>query len=235
MKLDILFLSWNRFQFTKFSWEMLMANTDWSLVSNLVVWDDGSEDGTAEWLHERVPSAPVPATFRSDSLRSPPAIMNRYISQSQVDVFAKIDNDIVVPPGWLGDMLGVMERNPEVELLGMEAGRGNGQKPDWDGVYRFEDGSHMGGVGLLKVDTFLRRTRMPEDRGRFGFTEWQLEYQPVRGWVNPDLPVVSLDRVPFEPWLSFSRDYVEKDWQRPWGTYHARADYWDWWPKGSIR
>lgn len=234
MKVDILFLAWNRFAFTKFSWRMLMENTDWDLVSKLVVWDDGSEDGTAEWLNTQVSMAPVPASFTMDSLRSPPAVMNRYIAMSDAEIFAKIDNDIVVPKGWLPKMLGVMERNPEVELLGMEAGRGLGEKPDWDGVYRFEDGTHMGGVGLLRVDSFVRRTKMAENRGRFGFTEWQIEYDPIRGWINPDLPVVSLDRVPREPWLSHSVSYVLKEWQRPWGTYHERADYWDDWPPDAF-
>lgn len=232
MTLDILYLAWNRLEFTKFSWQMLMQNTEWGRVSKLIVYDDGSIDGTADFLRKKVKrEAPVEAEFRETSLHSPPAIMNRYIASSNAEWFAKIDNDIVVPQGWLAAMQEVIEGKPSVELLGMEAGRGLPVTPEWDGRYRFESGSHMGGVGLLKVEAFVRRTRMTEGDGRFGFTEWQHEYKPVRGWINPDLPVVSLDRVPFEPWASLSERYVERDWQRPWGKYHERADYWDWWPK----
>jgi cellulose synthase/poly-beta-1,6-N-acetylglucosamine synthase-like glycosyltransferase len=229
---DLLYVAWNRLEFTVFSWQMLVDNTDWSRVSKLIVYDDTSQDGTADFLRKQVKrDPPVVAEFRQAELRSPPAIMNRYVASADADWFAKIDNDIVVPPGWLEAMLEVVEGNPTVELLGMEAGRGLPVTPDWDGVYRFEDGSHMGGVGLLKVAAFVRRTQMKEGDGRFGFTEWQHEYRPVRGWINPDLPVVSLDRVPFEPWAELSEKYVEKGWQRPWGKYHERADYWDWWPK----
>lgn len=236
MTLDILYVAWNRLEFTKWSWAMMMKNTDWARVSKLVVHDDGSVDGTAEWLAEKVKDAPVETTFTIDALRSPPAVMNRYVAHSEAEWFAKIDNDIILPPGWLEAMQGVIERNPEVDILGMEAGRGNSRHADWDGIYRFEPGSHMGGVGLVRVEALAQRTRMAENRGRYGWTEWQQEYaQVVRGWVNPDMPVVSLDRVPFEPWLSLSAKYVAAEWQREWGTYHERADYWDWWPKAMRR
>jgi glycosyltransferase involved in cell wall biosynthesis len=234
MQVDLLYLAWNRREFTEFSWEMLVANTNWSLVSKLWVHDDGSEDGTADWLRKKIKRhAPVEAEFEQSCLRCPPAVMNRMVDQATAKWFAKIDNDIIVPPGWLEAMIGVVERNPQVELLGMEAGRGNARTLDWDGVYRFQDGSHMGGVGLLCVDAFMRRVGMKEGDGRFGFTEWQHDYRPIRGWIAPDLPVVSLDRVPFEPWLSLSAEYVEKGWQREWGLYHEGADYWDWWPGKS--
>ncbi len=231
MTLDVLYVAWNRLEFTEFSYRMLVENTAWDRVEKLILYDDGSQDGTAAFLSDMVSHAPVPCEFWQDSLRSPPAIMNRYVASSEAEWFAKIDNDIVVPPGWLEAMQEVIDGNPTVELLGMEAGRGLPVTPEWDGIYRFEDGSHMGGVGLLKVDAFARRTRMTEGDGRFGFTEWQHEYRPVRGWINPDLPVVSLDRVPLEPWASLAERYVEKDWARPWGKYHERADYWEWWPK----
>ena len=236
MSLDILFVAWNRIQFTKWSWAMMIENTDWSRVSKLVVHDDGSVDGTAEWLAEMVKKAPVETSFTIDPLRSPPAVMNRYVATSEAEWFAKIDNDIILPPGWLEAMTGVLERNPEVDILGMEAGRGNSRHADWDGIYRFEPGSHMGGVGLVRVEALAQRTRMNEHQGRYGWTEWQQEYaQVVRGWINPDLAVVSLDRVPFEPWRSLGERYVEQEWARPWGFYHDRADYWDWWPKAMRR
>ncbi len=231
MTLDVLFVAWNRLEFTEFSYRMLVENTAWDRVSKLILYDDNSQDGTQTFLRDMSREAPVECEFWQNEYHSPPAVMNLYVSRSEADWFAKIDNDIVVPPGWLEAMQEVIDGSPTVELLGMEAGRGLPVTPEWDGIYRFEDGSHMGGVGLLKVDAFARRTKMKEGDGRFGFTEWQHEYTPVRGWINPDLPVVSLDRVPIEPWASLAERYVEKEWARPWGKYHERADYWEWWPK----
>lgn len=244
---DILYVAWNRLTFTRFSFAMLIRNTDWSLVDRLVIHDDGSVDGTLAYLKEAMKACPVDAVLNSDEhLESPPAVMNRMVEATSAARFAKIDNDIVVPPGWLNVLTDVMDRTPDLELLGMEAGRNgppghNGQP--WGGVYGWVPGSHTGGVGLFQTEAFLKRRKLVEDAGRFGFTEWQHEYQPVRGWVAPDLLVSSLDQIPFDPWRRQSRKYVEKGWQRAWPEYHERWDYWwSWWPhdaaaisRGAVR
>jgi hypothetical protein len=92
--------------------------------------------------------------------------------------------------------------------------------------------SHIGGIGLMRVSTFKRRTRLVAN-GRFGFTEWQHEYQPKRGWITPDLPVVLLDRMPIEPWASLSARYISEGWQRRWTTYFEDAGHWYWFPDGK--
>ncbi len=235
--MDILFVTFNRQAFTEFSFDMLIANTDWSLVDRLVVWDDYSTDGTLDWLREnldRVPKAEV--QLRVGGYRSPVAIMNRYIERfgGETDLFAKIDNDIVVPPGWLNDLLRVMDANPKLELLGMEAAftRTRGPDPDPFGhdCHTWEPCSHIGGVGLMRTSAFLKRRKIPAS-GRFGFTqfqEWDDNLQ--RGWITPDLHVACLDQIPFEPWRSLSVRYVQEGWQREWPTYGEIDYFWEWWP-----
>jgi glycosyltransferase involved in cell wall biosynthesis len=238
--IDVLYLAWNRLAFTRFSFEMLIRNTDWSLVRRLVIHDDDSHDGTTEYLRARIRDVPADVEFRSERRASPPAVMNWYVGEQSdgADAFAKIDNDIVVPPDWLGDLAGVMARNPEVELLGMEAGRNgppghNGAA--WDGKYAWTPGSHIGGIGLMRTEAFACRRKMEEGQGRFGFTEWQHEFQPVRGWVVPDLLVCSLDQVPLEPWRSLTAEYFDRDWSRRWPEYHEQWSYWwDWWPADAV-
>lgn len=245
--IDVLYLTWNRREFTRFSLEMLFENTDWSLVRNLIVHDDGSDaqEGTAdlvagmlERFSQRDDAPPVAFCQRKweERFGSPPAVMNWYVENwGDSERFAKIDSDIVVPPGWLGNLLAVVAQEPRIELLGMEAGRHgppghNGA--EWDGQYRFEKGSHIGGVGLMKTESFKIRPRLLGNHGRFGFTEWQHEYQPVRGWISPDLLVSELSRIPFEPWTTYTAEYLEKTWEREWPKYHERWDYWwSWWPK----
>lgn len=230
MTVDILYLAWNRREFTEFTFGQLLANTDWERVQRLVVYDDTSEDGTAEFLADAINRSAVPAELRIVDLKSPPAVMNHYVTRSDAEFFAKIDNDIVVPPGWLEAMMGVHEDVPGIELLGMESGRMG--KP-WDGcTYGFEEGSHTGGVGVFRTSAFAKRPPMEERAGRFGFTEWQRIYRPVRGWITPDLLLTSLDQIPFEPWRSLSEQYIENGWQRRWHTYDEvhNATYWEWWP-----
>lgn len=233
MKVDVLYLAWNRLDFTGTTFPLLRKNTDWSMVSKLVVYDDGSEDGTQEYLRDRIAEiANVDAELRVSDLRSPPAVMNHYLATSEADLFAKIDNDIAVPPGWLEALISVMEKHPELELLGTEAGfielAGRDGKP-WDGTYDYTPGSHMGGVGLMRVSAFRSRPALPT-RGRYGFTEWQTRYEPVRGWITPDLLIPQLDRVPVQPFMRQAEEHIENGWSRPWGKYDERwmTPYYDW-------
>ena len=232
--IDIVYLSWNRLEFTKTSFAALAKHTDWPSVARLVIYDDGSTDGTSEWLQEEGAKVPVPAfEFRAVSFRAPAATMNDYVATSDADIFAKIDNDIAVPRGWLNAMLRVMRRKPEIELLGMEAARTG---PPRRGVknYGFEPASHMGGVGLIRTSAFDNR-RPIAARGRFGWTEWQHRYKPIRGWIKPDLRVVQLDLIPEEPWRSLAAEYVASGWSRRWTPYDPlRPWWWEWIAKERI-
>lgn len=227
--IDILFTAWNRLAFTTAAFTSLLENTDWQHVARLVVYDDGSEDGTREWLDGALRASPVPVVFRAERLGSPVAIMQCHINDPDAaPVFAKIDNDVCVPPGWLTATLDVLAQYPFLELLGMEAGMSGVAGRDgilFDGFYGVESASHIGGVGLFRTSAFHCRPAMKPD-GRGGFTEWQHTYKPARGWITPDLPIVLLDRLPFEPWIALSREYVENGWQRPWPKWDPRWMEW---------
>jgi hypothetical protein len=226
---------------------MLLDNTDWSKVRRLVIHDDGSDEqeGTVNLVESMIDgwqtnrrTCPVEFMARpwETRLGSPPAVMNWYLEEfGDAERFAKIDSDIVVPPDWLNNLTTVMDAYPELELLGMEAGRhgppGHNGTP-FAGVYSYEPATHIGGVGLMRTSAFEKHPAMFGQGGRFGFTEWQHEYQPVRGFVCPDLLVSELSRIPFEPWAGYAASYFERDWERDWPKYHPRWDYWwSWWPK----
>ena len=116
---DLLFLGYNRLEFTVASLRNLLANTPRHLVGRIFLYDDGSTDGTLEFL----------SSFESEntilvqtSFRSPVAIMNDFlVHRDPGPLFAKIDNDTMVCPGWLEQCLNIMDRYPEVDLLGIEA------------------------------------------------------------------------------------------------------------------
>lgn len=226
-QVEILYLAWNRLEYTGLSWHMLMANTDWDIVRKLTVYDDGSEDGTLEYLREHIADCPVTAELRESDLRSPPAIMNHFLETRRAPFFAKIDNDILVPPGWLKAGMQVMRDEPALDLLGMEAGQCQ-EDPPADGRYRFEAARWIGGVGVMRTSAFKRHPSIPS-RGRFGFTEWQTRYRLMRGWIAPDLNVLQLDRIPVEPWMTYTKRYIDNGWQRDWGFYPKEsAHWWEW-------
>ncbi len=232
MSVEILYLAFNRLAFTQVSFGLLLEHTDWSLVDRLVVYDDGSKDGTAEWLEDALEQSIVDDyAFRRTKHGSPVEVMIDYLARTDCDVFAKIDSDIAVPDGWLPASLAVMERNHDLALLGLAAG--------WTGVpavsagsiyFSYQKASNIGGVGLFRISAFRRHPDL-WSHGRYGFTEWQHRHNPPRGWITPDLPVVQLDLIPEEPWRTLADYYVSKGWARAWPPYAPEsADWWSWIP-----
>ena len=240
MSLDVLYLCKDRAAFTRASMRCLLDNTDWALVDNFFVYDDGSSPREKKVVYEMVHghdwsrSPGLKVQIRNTEFGSPVAIMNDYLGRSEADVFAKIDNDIIVPPAWLVVMLQVLKDSPDIGLLGMQAGMGHRPPPDWDGVYRAEPATHIGGVGLMRRRVF-ERFGTPVPNGRFGFTEWQHRNHPQPAWITPDLQLFALDFLPFEPWKSLSDAYKLVRIQRNWPIYDPEMNwYWDWWEGSKL-
>jgi hypothetical protein len=258
-RVDILFLSWNRRAFTAAALDALTKNTEWALVGSLTMIDDCSTDGTWDLVRDRSDGAASLFAYQTPGhVGSPVELMNRYLNLCdktarvrhacewpephdirRSDIFVKLDNDVIVPPGWLGDALELMDKHPEVDLLGIEPGVG--PRPeltrsarsivprDRRGIIRAE---FIGGIGLMRRRAFEGRERPPA-AGRFGFGHWQ-ERNPdlVKAWIAPGLQLFLLNRLPIEPWVTLSRDYVAKGWQRDWPEpYSGIDDYrmWEWW------
>lgn len=227
MKVDLLYLAKDRIEYTKESFTRLLENTNWDHVRRLFVVDDGSGSASAKWLQVTADHAPVKTEFHRTHYGSPVAVMLYYLDRREEEFFAKIDNDIVIPPGWLEAMLSVIERYPDLDLLGMEGGRSRKPIDGWDGRYGInKDCSHIGGVGLIR-GTAIRRARRPIPNGRFGWTENQHKVPYKRAWIKPDLQMVELDKLPFDPWMGYSKSYVEQGIQRDWENY-PREMTWYW-------
>jgi glycosyltransferase involved in cell wall biosynthesis len=216
--IDVVFLACNRLEFTKASYSALKANTDWS-KARLIVYDDGSSDGTAEWLAAQ---GPVIHT----RLGSPVAVMDHYLRTGATKYWAKIDNDIVVPPGWLDECQRVMDEHLELELLGIEA-----FCPLEGGPRSYRKSQFIGGIGLFRRSAWMDRPPMVAN-GRFGFTDWQTKNDLKTGWINPSLKVILLNKLHMAPWATLSDIYEANKWQRNLGRYtDADAPLYDWWLK----
>jgi glycosyltransferase involved in cell wall biosynthesis len=223
--IELFFLSHNRREFTEAALAAMLANTAWENVSSLALYDDRSKDGTADVIDAFAKTSPVQTNVRHVRLGGPVACMNNFIALRNPDLFCKIDSDTMLPPGWLEDCLRVMHLNPGVDLLGIEAMRPVAAAP---APREADPASHIGGIGLMRGRAFAKS--LPRPDGRFGFTGWQEHYDVSAAWLSPSLPVFLLDRLPFEPWASLSREYVAKGWQRPWGPYSEKSnDLWGWW------
>lgn len=230
---DLLYIACNRLEFTKETFTTLLANTDWQFVRELFVYDDGSTDGTREWLEEKTAAAPVTTRFVRTNYSSPVAAMVDFIRSATAPMLAKIDNDTMTPPGWLRQSLSVFVRHPELSLLGIEA-----MYPvenDANVTRSFTTANFISGLGLYRREAFDKGVPTPFKKW-FGLEEWQMQQgaELVRGWINPALPVFLLDRCPFEPWKSYSDNYVSRGWQRPWPKYDEGCKLWSWrWPEAQ--
>ena len=229
MTLDLVYVAWNRLAFTERTFELLLENTDWSLVRRLHVYDDGSTDGTLDYLASRIHQCPGSYVLHDGGgLGSPVGVMNDYLeSQARnADYFAKVDNDIAMPAGWLEAAVSVMERSEgTLDLLGLAAGwtgTSPAATPGWD------HSTHIGGVGLMRVSAFEGRLPIGFE-GRQGFTQWQHRHQRVRaGWIIPDVQAVQLDLIPVDPYASLAAEYRARGWQRQWPSYAWEAEHWKW-------
>lgn len=232
--IDVLFVAKNRLAMTQASFTMLLANTDWQEVAGLFIADDASTDGTAEWLRQVDLTAhigpDVQARFNPGPFRGPVAAMNWYLDHASPDAdrFAKIDNDFIVCPGWLPDVLRQMTINPDIDIFGIQPRFG---PPTLAGdlTRTVEPCRHIGGIGVIRNRVF--ELCRPVANGRFGWTEYQTQHaQTLKAWLTPDLPCFSLDLIDLEPWRTLTTEYVEKGWARRWPMYEGGGHgYYDWW------
>lgn len=225
---DLLYLAYNRFEFTRETFSALLANTGWDRVHELFVYDDGSSDGTQEWLEEAIKRVPAPHRMVRTRLGSPVAAMAHFIELASAATLAKTDNDAMLPPGWLEASLGVCGRHPELHFLGIEAMYPHEEA---SGVERrYAPAEFISGLGLYRRAAFAQ-SRPRAYQKWFGLEEWQVAQGSglVRGWIRPALPIFLLDRIPFEPWTGHTSRYVQHRWQRSWPKYDPQCTLWKWW------
>lgn len=226
MTVDLLFLAKNRLLFTREALATLNYTTDWGRVNELVLQDDGSVDGT--YPHLAHMAGVMHGEFRHSHYGTPVAAMEDFIRRSKADLVVKVDNDTMLPPGWLGVCLGVMERNPNLELLGLE----NVNSAPANGgpiAYSFESAQNTGGIFIARRRIFEEHPLPLSSGTYYGFTDWQIRNDIVRAQIAPPISTFLLDRLPVEPWISLTYTYESLGWQRPWKRYSMEDSHlWSW-------
>lgn len=268
MIVDLLYVSYNRLEYTRASFEALLKHTDWSLVRRLYVADDESTDGSRDFLLDAIADAPVPRVMTGGRFGGPVAAMNWYLEyestceacdgtgfkggelygdiclacngsgeEKHPDVFAKIDNDFVVCPGWLNELTRVLAAHPELDVLGMEPFTASETNPP--AMPPFAGRSitgmveHVGGKGLIRRRVFSHCRPVPGGfNGYQGWTQYQTMHPEVsKAWVTPDLPCFGLDQIRDEDsdhWRALARGYEAEGLQRLWPEYGG-SEHYAWW------
>lgn len=224
---DVVFPARNRLEFTRESLAALKVNTDWSLVDTLFLYDDQSVDGTRQYLEAEAPNMPVKTVFHAGVFNNPLAVLLDAVHKSESEYVAKVDNDAMMPPGWLGVGLEVAQINVDLDLLGIAFRDGLPARAG-ETEFSYSDARFIGGIGLFRRKVLEKIEVGPPAATQHwaGINQADMHV----GWLKPGMAVFLLDWLPFSPWVDHSERYEALGWQRRWGRYSDRdTKMWDWW------
>jgi GT2 family glycosyltransferase len=111
---------WNQLEFTRQCISALRRHT--RRAWELVVIDNGSSDGTGDYLAGVSDMASVPVTvIANETNRGFPAAINQGLKAARGEYLVLLNNDVVVTEGWLGQLIGLvdMQRGPAGEGAGV--------------------------------------------------------------------------------------------------------------------
>lgn len=205
LQLSVVVLAWNNLPLTQACVQSLRAGTD--VDHELIVVDNGSQDGTPAWAEQ---AADVPVLLAEN--RGFAVGMNAGLEVAKGDVVAFVNNDTVWPEGWAEPLLehfddpGVGIVAPAVTAAGNPA---TVRDEPGDEVVRFDPFAELpSGVA------YLLRTADARDLGgfdeRYGLAMSEDLDLLFTCWVN-DLDVLLDTRVLVEHELHASLDQLEDD------------------------
>ncbi len=110
-KVSLIVVAWNNLAYTKLFLWSIRSWTRWPY--QLIFVDNGSTDGTREYLSQQEDvKLIVNKTNRGYS-----AAVNQAIEQVKTDYFCLLNNDLVVSPSWLTDLMEFFLKHPKIGQL----------------------------------------------------------------------------------------------------------------------
>jgi len=97
MTIDLLFITYNRLEYTKLALASVLADPEEEF--SLTIWDNGSTDGTRDYLASLDDARITRKVFAEENVGLRGAV-NDFFSKSSADLVGIIPNDFLVAPGW---------------------------------------------------------------------------------------------------------------------------------------
>lgn len=113
---DIVVLTWNKLPVTKAFVESLLENT--FVPIRVIFVDNGSTDGTREYLSELKPTETCRFSFVfNKENKGYVKGNNQGLAEAHAPFVCFANNDLLFTPGWLSEMLEIMDRDKTIGLL----------------------------------------------------------------------------------------------------------------------
>ena len=111
---DLLLITWNRRKYVE---KMLPTLLDTPSDFRLYCWDNASQDGTADIIRSIDDSRVVKKHFHHENVgQYDPCLWFYEVGTS--DVVGKIDDDILLPPGWIERFAPMIRKEPRFGMIG---------------------------------------------------------------------------------------------------------------------
>ncbi len=204
MNIELLFLTCNRLHYTKISLPALLADPKEEF--SLTIWDNGSTDGTREFLDSIQDKRIIKKVLSHENIGAIPAI-NHVFFNSSADLVGAVADDLLVTPGWTHTIAQAHADVPEFGMiacwhLGEEnfnEAKAHKKIQNFGKHYVLRHPWTNGGVGLVKLKTL-------KEMGPFKKNEWTGYWirMALKGYVNGYyFPLILAEHMDY-PWSKYN-------------------------------
>ncbi|MFY9550358.1 MAG: polysaccharide pyruvyl transferase family protein [Thermoanaerobaculia bacterium] len=116
-KVSIVIVTYNNVDLNRLCLESVFARTEWPCFEVLVV-DNGSNDGTPELLREMQRARPDLTVLQNETNQGFAAACNRGLEAASGNFLVLLNNDTVVTRGWLTALVRHLRANPGIGMIG---------------------------------------------------------------------------------------------------------------------
>lgn len=114
MAIHLVFITYNRLDYTKLALASVLA--DPAEEFSLTIWDNGSTDGTVEYLKNEVNDPRIVDIICCKENAGQVHAVNEIWGNSEADLVGKLDNDCLVTPGWTRK---IADAHNDIDSLGI--------------------------------------------------------------------------------------------------------------------
>ena len=180
---SIIIVTYNNLELNRLCLQSIFSNTEWPNFEVIVV-DNGSSDGTAEFLTEAAGKYPGLKVILNKGNLGFAAASNQGLKQAVGEYLVLLNNDTAVPRNWLSALIRHLSADPKIGLIGPVTNEiGNEAKvpagysslhemPAWAAAYMREHDNEVFEIPMLAMFCVAMRRRVFEQVGfldeRFG-------------------------------------------------------------------